>query len=44
MAEAIKAPWRTKLTGSNMTIGSRRAMASLKPVPAQAMPSAMAAP
>lgn len=38
------APWRTKLTGSNFAIGSKRAIASRKPVPAQAIPRAMAAP
>uniref|UniRef100_A0A2M4DG86 Putative secreted protein n=1 Tax=Anopheles darlingi TaxID=43151 RepID=A0A2M4DG86_ANODA len=44
MAEAIRAPWRTKLTGSNLAIGSSKAIASREPVPAHAIPSAMAAP
>lgn len=44
IAEAIRAPWRTKFTGSNMTIGSRRAIASRRPVPAHAIPNAIAAP
>lgn len=38
------APWRTKLTGSNLTIGSNKAIASRKPVPAHAIPNAIAAP
>lgn len=43
MAEAMRAPCRTKLTGS-LVMGSRRAIASLRPVPAHAIPSAIAAP
>ena len=43
MASAMHAPWRTKSTGS-LVIGSSRSSAASRPVPAHAMPSAIAAP
>lgn len=44
MNKLTSAPWRTKLTGSNFAIGSNNAIASRNPVPAQAIPNAIAAP
>ena len=43
IAREIKAPCRTKSVGS-LSIGSSKSTASSRPVPAQDMPSAMAAP
>ena len=43
MARAMRAPWRTKSTGSEAR-GSRRSSASLLAVAAHAIPSACVAP
>jgi hypothetical protein len=43
IAIAMSAPWRTKSTSSDIR-GSNNVMASLKPVPAQDIPIAKAAP